>query len=111
MLRLARLVVVVTVSLFCVGCDQATKAMARNYLPRNEIQSFAYDTFRLQYAENTGAFLSPTFAIQPRKKANCLFLLEANLVGLHYTRGIIRWVGRRTVSWAGVVRGASGAVG
>lgn len=58
MSRFLRLTVMIVTLLACIGCDQATKAMARSQLPRNEIQSFVYDTFRLQYAENKGAFLS-----------------------------------------------------
>jgi signal peptidase II len=58
MARFIQIVVVTITLLTCVGCDQATKAVAKEYLPRNEVMSFARDTFRLQYAENKGAFLS-----------------------------------------------------
>ncbi len=58
MARLIHIVVVAITLLSCVGCDQATKAVAKEYLPRNEVMSFARDTLRLQYAENRGAFLS-----------------------------------------------------
>jgi len=58
MARFIQIVVVTITLLTCVGCDQATKAVAKEYLPRNEILSFAGDTFRFQYAENKGAFLS-----------------------------------------------------
>jgi signal peptidase II len=58
MARFIQIVVVTITLLTCVGCDQATKAVAKEYLPRNEAMSFARDTFRLQYAENKGAFLS-----------------------------------------------------
>lgn len=42
----------------CIGVDQATKWVARKHLAPDEFFSFAGDTFRLQYAENSGAFLS-----------------------------------------------------
>jgi lipoprotein signal peptidase len=42
----------------CIGSDQATKLVAKEYLRPDALISFAGDTFRLQYAENTGAFLS-----------------------------------------------------
>jgi signal peptidase II len=42
----------------CVGCDQISKVAARAYLPGTGIHSYLGDTFRLQYAENPGAFLS-----------------------------------------------------
>lgn len=44
--------------LTCIAVDQATKRIARRYLAPDGWFSFAGDTFRLQYAENTGAFLS-----------------------------------------------------
>jgi len=42
----------------CIGCDQATKSIAKQNLPRHEPIRLLHDTVRLQYAENTGAFLS-----------------------------------------------------
>lgn len=42
----------------CIVCDQATKWVAKQYLGPGDLISFAGDLFRLQYAENTGAFLS-----------------------------------------------------
>jgi signal peptidase II len=41
-----------------VGCDRVTKHLATTELAGAHAQSFFYDTVRLQYAENTGAFLS-----------------------------------------------------
>jgi signal peptidase II len=40
-----------------VGCDQVTKQIARTELRTEPRQSFLADTFRLDYAENPGAFL------------------------------------------------------
>jgi signal peptidase II len=51
------LLVVVTV-LSCVGCDQLTKATAREYLADGPAVSYIHGVVRLQYAENPGAFLS-----------------------------------------------------
>lgn len=42
----------------CVGCDQATKQYAVENLKGTPPQSYLGDTFRIQYAENPGAFLS-----------------------------------------------------
>jgi len=42
----------------CIGCDRVTKNIAKQNLPQYEVISFLNDTVRLQYAENTGAFLS-----------------------------------------------------
>src|SRR6185295_1992782 len=37
--------------------DQASKFVAKQFLQPGDIFSYAGDTFRLQYAENSGAFL------------------------------------------------------
>lgn len=47
--------------LFCftfIGCDRATKNLARIHLMDKEPLSFLNNSFRLEYVENTGAFLS-----------------------------------------------------
>jgi signal peptidase II len=41
-----------------VGCDRVTKHFAAATLPELPRQSFLADTVRLEYVENTGAFLS-----------------------------------------------------
>jgi signal peptidase II len=41
-----------------VGCDQATKRLAVSTLRSTPMRSYLRDTFRLEYAENGGAFLS-----------------------------------------------------
>jgi len=41
-----------------IGCDQVTKHIATDRLSGNPGRSFLADTLRLEYAENTGAFLS-----------------------------------------------------
>ena len=41
-----------------IGCDQVTKHIATDRLSGNPGLSFLADTLRLEYAENTGAFLS-----------------------------------------------------
>ena len=49
---------VVTIISTCIAFDQMTKWLAKRYLAPDGFFSFAGDTFRLHYAENTGAFLS-----------------------------------------------------
>jgi signal peptidase II len=56
--RVKRSLLVLLLLIFCVGCDQLTKDVAHQYLALQPPQSWFYDTVRLQYAENTGAFLS-----------------------------------------------------
>lgn len=57
MQRMARLLLLVAITLGAVGCDQATKLAARAHLPRHDVISLLGDTLRLQYIENPGAFL------------------------------------------------------
>ncbi|HEY3309223.1 MAG TPA: signal peptidase II [Desulfuromonadaceae bacterium] len=53
-----RTLLIAPVLLSCVGCDQVTKNIARQGLANSEPIAFLNDIFRLQYAENPGAFLS-----------------------------------------------------
>jgi signal peptidase II len=53
-----RLLVIFAVLVCCVGCDQATKAIAKAHIPAQPPWSYLGDTVRLQLAHNTGAFLS-----------------------------------------------------
>lgn len=55
---LPKALIVLVIFTSCIGCDQATKLIAKRQLVPGEVFSYAGDTFRLQYAENTGAFLS-----------------------------------------------------
>lgn len=41
----------------CVGCDQATKRLAAFALKHTPPKTYFGNTFRLEYAENAGAFL------------------------------------------------------
>jgi signal peptidase II len=41
-----------------IGCDRVTKHVATATLAGAPVKSYLSDTFRLQYAENAGAFLS-----------------------------------------------------
>lgn len=54
----ARLVALLFAMFACVGCDQATKVVATRHLAPIEPISFFGNLFRLEYAENPGAFLS-----------------------------------------------------
>jgi signal peptidase II len=58
MLSLKYTLLTLTLLTSCVGCDQVTKEFARTHLASAPPQSFFHDVFRLQYAENAGAFLS-----------------------------------------------------
>ncbi|MFD0750429.1 signal peptidase II [Mucilaginibacter calamicampi] len=53
----------IRVLFFCVGCtafigcDRVTKQLAKEHLMYQEPRSYLHDTFRFEYAENTGAAL------------------------------------------------------
>jgi signal peptidase II len=55
---LSRITLIAAILIGCVGCDQATKAVARSYLADGETHSYLYDLLRLSHAENPGGFLS-----------------------------------------------------
>jgi len=53
-----RTILILLVSLSCVGCDQLSKSVARQSLAEAGVIRLLGDTVRLQYTENPGAFLS-----------------------------------------------------
>lgn len=53
-----RTLLIAPVLFSCIGCDQVTKNIARHGLANSGPVTFLHDIFRLQYAENPGAFLS-----------------------------------------------------
>lgn len=55
---LKRLLLIFTIVLSCVGCDQATKSVARTHLSEAQPVSLLAGGVRLQLAKNYGAFLS-----------------------------------------------------
>ncbi|MGC4029021.1 MAG: signal peptidase II [Steroidobacteraceae bacterium] len=57
MRNLTRILLVTTLLLGCVGCDQATKVVAKVHLRGGPAITLLHDTVRLTYAENSGAFL------------------------------------------------------
>lgn len=55
---LKRLLLIVTILISCVGCDQTTKSVAKSYLSETEAVTLLGGSVRLQIAKNYGAFLS-----------------------------------------------------
>lgn len=53
-----RVLLVAFTLLFCIGCDQATKHLVRNYLPRNKVVTLAGSPLKLHYSENKEASFS-----------------------------------------------------
>ena len=58
MSRLKRSAAILLLLMLCVGCDRITKTAAQQFLAYEPPQSWFHNTVRLEYAENTGAFLS-----------------------------------------------------
>jgi len=76
-----RAVIVSFVFFLCVGCDQVTKRVAREHLSAGLGHSFLHDSFRLIYAENSGAFLSIGDSL-PGHMRSAIFILGAAILCL-----------------------------
>ncbi len=58
MVRIQKHYLIILTLLCCFGCDQISKRVAKQSLEKSPPISYLGETFRLQYAENSGAFLS-----------------------------------------------------
>ena len=85
--RLSKMLLIAIVLTTCIGCDQATKFVAKSFLRPDALISFAADIFRLQYAENSGAFLSLGSTL-PEPWRHLIFTV---LVGL-FLAGLLSYV-------------------
>jgi signal peptidase II len=85
--RSARAVLLASILFFGVGIDQATKWWAKTTLDRSRTISMASDTFRIQYAENPGAFLGLGGNLSPN--ARFWLLTAVNAVFLVVIGGIL----------------------
>lgn len=74
-----RLLLVLTILISCVGCDQTTKSVAKIHLSKTHAISLLGDSIRLQLAENSGAFLSAGASL-PLEWRSRLFTMGAGLV-------------------------------
>ncbi len=80
---LRRTILVLATLLGCVGCDQKTKSLAREYLRGRDAVSFLGGAVRFDYAENLGAFLSLGASLPPRwRSAAFTFGAAAGLVAI-----------------------------
>jgi signal peptidase II len=83
MTKLPRAIIVFLITLTCVGCDQTTKLVAKRHLQHGPAYSYAGDTVRIIYAENTGAFLSLGASLpEPLRQLIFTVLVGFFLVGL-----------------------------
>jgi signal peptidase II len=67
----------------CIGCDRVTKVIAREHLAASPVISYLNDLFRLQDAENHGAFLGLGSSLPEGLRVAILtVLVGAMLMGL-----------------------------
>jgi signal peptidase II len=64
----------------CVGCDQLSKSLAREYLAGTGIHSYLGDVFRLEFALNQGAFLSLGDPLSPAARYDSFTIAVSALV-------------------------------
>ena len=76
-----RLYLVMLILLTCFGCDQVSKRVAKSTLENAPARSYLADTFRLKYAENSGAFLSLGAGLSERTRVWLFEILSAGLLG------------------------------
>jgi signal peptidase II len=106
MKQASKIMIMLVILISCVGCDQVTKSIARQNLANGEPLSFLGNTFRFQYIENPGAFLSLGAGAHEQTR----FLIFTVLTGL-FLAGIMcylvfsRKVGRTEVIAISLVAG------
>ena len=91
-----------------IGCDRVTKHVAATTLSEAPSRSFLADTFRLEYAENTGAFLSLGSHWPPAVRTVVFGVGNGSLLvalAVFAVRG--RWRGRALVGVALFVAGGA----
>jgi signal peptidase II len=91
-----------------VGCDRVTKHLAITRLAEAEPRSFLAGTFRLEYAENTGAFLSLGSTLPDHLRTGLLtFGVAVGLIVVAVVAIRKRWAGLplagAALIWAGGV--------
>jgi len=106
---LARSALVALVLFGCVGCDQVSKSAARLYLPGSGVHSYLGDTVRLQFAQNSGAFLNLGDSLPPALRYDAFVvgvgaIVAALLIGAVWS-GSLTWLQRIAVA----AMGAGGA--
>jgi signal peptidase II len=84
-----RLLLIALVMTSTIGCDRVTKHMATALLADKPAQSFLADSVRLEYATNTGGFLSLGAGLSPSVRA-ALFTVATGLVIVVLAIGLLR---------------------
>jgi len=99
MKQTSKILLISLVLFVSVGCDQATKAIARQQLAGAPTKTYLGDTFRLQYIENTGAFLGLGASLPPALR----FWIMVALVGTAVTGMLIYVLKTRDLSFLGIL--------
>lgn len=94
-IRARKLLVLVLLSVLCIGCDRATKRVATEELKDMETVSLVGGTVRLQYAENTGAFLGLAGDLPPAAR---MWILNVG-TGVLLAALMVYLVRRYDLSW------------
>jgi signal peptidase II len=109
MKRIWRLGLVVLVLVFCAGCDQATKNIARESLVSSSPVSLLNGSIRFEYAENPGAFLGLGSKLprEGRFLLLAIFTSASLLLSLAFTVGaqslnVGQWVGLSLLAGGGM---------
>jgi signal peptidase II len=88
-----RLVLLLTV-VGTIACDRVTKHVASTTLAGTARQSFLADTVRLEYAENTGGFLSLGADLPPAMRTGLFTIASGALLVILVAAAIrFRWTG------------------
>ena len=78
-----RILLVLTILISCVGCDQTTKSVAKAYLSETQAMPLLGGGVRLQVTKNYGAFLSLGASMSPTLRLGLLSIgVAAVLIGL-----------------------------
>lgn len=105
MRTVSRSLLVVLLLVGCVGCDQLSKSAARAYLPGNGVHSYLGDTFRLEFAQNPGAFLSLGQSLPPAIRYDsftiAVAVFVAGLLGWALLSSRLRWRERLAITAIG----------
>jgi signal peptidase II len=94
----------------CVGCDRVTKDLAQLHLAAQPPLAWFQNTVRLEYAENTGAFLSAGARLSPEVRTILfqflpgLFLLGLFVFVWRSREGPVVWV----TAWCLMLSGGIG---
>ncbi|MEZ0393233.1 MAG: signal peptidase II [Pseudobdellovibrionaceae bacterium] len=97
-----RLILIFSLLFLTVGCDQATKALARDTLPTTGPLTYFQGMIRLEHAENPGAFLS-LGAQLPEHLRTLIFTVTVALVLIS---GLIYLLIQKGLDWPQTLAGS-----